>query len=207
MCHGECHLVVGPNGAGKTTLLRILAGLARPTSGRVVGSGGRPAGDPAHRGSVGLLSHQTFLYDDLTPLENLSLTARLYGLNDPDGRARAGLDRLGLLPRISDPIRRLSRGMVQRVAIARALLPEPQLLLLDEPFIGLDPEAVERVLTLLRAHLEAQRGVILVSHDLHEAWQLATHAHVMIRGEWRMSERASGDIDGFLARYRELLRG
>jgi heme exporter protein A len=95
--------------------------------------------------------------------------------------------------------------MVQRVAIARALLSEPRLLLLDEPFSGLDPEASERVTRLLQAQLAAGRGMVLVSHDLHEAWGLATHAHVLARGAWKVTGPAEGNIDGFLGRYREAL--
>jgi heme exporter protein A len=204
---GECHLVVGPNGAGKSTLLRILAGLARPSAGELRILGRPLAGDRATRRGVGLLSHQTYLYDDLTAAENLEFAARLHGLPNPAETARIALNGIGLAGRGESPLRQLSRGMVQRVAIARALLAEPELLLLDEPFTGLDPEASLRVVVLLREQLSKGRGVVLVSHDLHEAWELATHAHVLVRGEWKGSGPAVGSLEGFLSRYREALNG
>jgi heme exporter protein A len=204
---GECHLVVGPNGAGKSTLLRILAGLARPSAGELRILGRPLAGDRSTRRGVGLLSHQTYLYDDLTAMENLEFAARLHGMPNPAEIARIALSGVGLAGRGESPLRQLSRGMVQRVAIARALLAEPELLLLDEPFTGLDPEASLRVVVLLREQLSKGRGVVLVSHDLHEAWDLATHAHVLVRGEWKVSGPAAGSLEGFLGRYREALNG
>jgi heme exporter protein A len=204
---GECHLVVGPNGAGKSTLLRILAGLARPSRGALQILGRPLSSDRASRRGVGLLSHQSYLYDDLTASENLEFAARLHGMPDPGATARVGLAAVGLAERGGDRLRQLSRGMVQRVAIARALLAEPLLLLLDEPFTGLDPEASLRVIGLLREQLLKGRGVVLVSHDLHEAWELATHAHVLVRGEWTVSGPAGGSLETFVSRYREALRG
>lgn len=204
---GECHLIVGPNGAGKSTLLRILAGLARPSSGRLLLFGSSVSGNAANRTGMGLLSHQTHLYDDLTPAENLIFAARLHGMPDPFGSARAGLDAVGVPGGGIDPVRRLSRGTVQRVAIARALLTAPRLLLLDEPFVGLDPEALERVIGLFREQLDRGRGVVLVSHELHQAWELATHAHVLVRGEWKVSGPVEGTLERFLRQYRDALRG
>ena len=204
---GECHLVVGPNGAGKSTFLRILAGLARPSGGELRILGSPLSGDRAARRGVGLLSHQTYLYDDLTALENLEFAARLHRMPNPGQIARAGLSAVGLSGRGEDRLRQLSRGMVQRVAIARALLAEPELLLLDEPFTGLDPEASFRVVGLLREQLAKGRGVVLVSHDLHEAWELATHAHVLVRGEWKVTGPATGSLEVFLVQYREALNG
>jgi heme exporter protein A len=139
---GECHLVVGPNGAGKSTLLRLLAGLARPSAGSIHLEGRALTADPALRRSIGLLSHQSHLYDDLSALENLAFAARLHRIaGDPTGIARRRLAALGLTERLDEPIRRLSRGTVQRLAIARALLHGPRVLLLDEPFSGLDAPA------------------------------------------------------------------
>jgi heme exporter protein A len=202
---GECHLVVGPNGAGKSTLLRCLAGLARP-SGGLVRLSGNPLAEPSQRRGIGFLSHQSHLYDDLSALENLAFWARLFGLSDPARRAESGLQSVGLADRAHDAVRRLSRGMVQRVTIARTMLHDPRLLLLDEPFTGLDPAASEQVASLFRAHLDG-RGLVLVSHDVHESWSLATHLHVLVRGAWVISEPKTGTIDGFLGRYREVLHG
>ncbi len=139
---GQTLAIAGPNGAGKTTLLRLLAGLMRPSAGEI-----RVLGEPltqsgaAGRRAIGLLSHQSLLYDDLTLFENLVFVARLYRLNHPAAAARAALEAAGLAERASDLPRRLSRGLLQRAAIARALLHQPKLLLLDEPFTGLDAGA------------------------------------------------------------------
>ena len=216
---GECHLVAGPNGAGKSTLLRLLAGLARPSAGTVLLEGRRLAGrplrarqvappaEPALRRHIGLLSHQSQLYHDLTAVENLAFAARLYGLGDPIGVARAGLAAMGLTDRADEPVRRLSRGMVQRVAIARALLHRPGLLLLDEPFTGLDQQSSEQTVALLAAERAAGQALVLVTHDAHEAWELATHAHLLIRGVFGFSGLREASLDGFLRRYREAQRG
>ena len=204
----ECHLVVGPNGAGKSTLLRLLAGLARPSAGSVH-LGGAPLGrDAVARRTIGLLSHQSHLYDDLSAVENLAFAARLHGLvTDPVGNARRSLAAVGLIDRVDEPVRRLSRGTVQRVAIARALMHGPRLLLLDEPLSGLDPAASEQIASLLDDERRTGKGLVLVSHDVHESWELATHVHLLVRGAWVIDEPRSGTLEDFLARYREALRG
>jgi len=205
---GECHLVVGPNGAGKSTLLRLLAGLARPSAGSVH-LGGAPLGrDAVARRTIGLLSHQSHLYDDLSAVENLAFAARLHGLvTDPVGNARRSLAAVGLIDRVDEPVRRLSRGTVQRVAIARALMHGPRLLLLDEPLSGLDPAASEQIAGLLDDERRTGKGLVLVSHDVHESWELATHVHLLMRGAWVIDEPRSGTLEEFLARYREALHG
>ena len=162
---GSLHLILGPNGAGKTTLLRILAGLTRPSAGMVSLEGGSLRAVPALRRRIGFLSHQSLLYDDLTALENLEFAARLYDLVSPRDTARKAIDSVGLSDRMNDPVRKLSRGMVQRVAIARALIHDPSVLLLDEPFTGLDPRAAMRLVELLSARLAANCGVVLVTHS------------------------------------------
>jgi ABC-type multidrug transport system ATPase subunit len=203
----ECHLVVGPNGAGKTTLLRLLAGLARPFAGEVLVQGSPLTREPSSRRVLGLLSHQSHLYDDLTALENLVFTARLHGLPDPGAAARSALLSVGLEHRAGDPIRRLSRGMVQRVAIAAALLHGPALLLLDEPFTGLDPRSAEQVAGLLQSERDTGTGLVLVSHDVHESWELATHVHLLVQGAWVSSGPRQETLDQFFRRYREALHG
>ena len=203
---GEALAVVGPNGAGKTTLLRLLAGLMRPTAGeiRILG---QPlgSGDARLRRSIGLLSHQTLLYDDLTLLENLTFTARLYRLANPAGMARAALDHARLGDRASDLPRRLSRGLLQRAAIARALIHDPQVLLLDEPFTGLDANSADRLRADLQTRLRKGLGVVLVTHHLGEAWDLATRIAVLVDGRWAAEEPRTGALDTFLPRYHGLI--
>ncbi len=202
---GELHLVVGPNGAGKTTLLRILAGLTRPTAGtvRVFGHG---LGDrPEFRRELGLLSHQSLLYDDLTPLENLAFAARLYGIGSPAAAAADALAAVGLSHRGHDPVRRLSRGMIQRVAIARALLHRPRILLLDEPFTGLDAPSVVRILEMLAGQVAAGGALVLVSHTVTEVWPLATRVSVLVRGRWVIDEPRPADREAFMSRLFEAL--
>lgn len=155
--------VFGPNGAGKTTLLRVLATLLRPHAGEVSVVGCElPKEEHLARADVGFLGHEPLLYRDLTPRENLGFHARLREL--PAGRVEQMLDAVGMTRRADDPVRELSRGMVQRVAVARALLHEPKLLLLDEPYTGLDPAARELLEPLIgRA---SGRTRVLVTHDI-----------------------------------------
>jgi heme ABC exporter ATP-binding subunit CcmA len=200
---GTLQVILGPNGAGKTTLLRILAGLTRPTSGTVLVQGKALRHDSRVRRQIGLLSHQSLLYDDLTPLENLSFTARLYDLERPEPAARHALEAVGLSHRRDDPVRRLSRGMVQRVAIARALLHQPAILLLDEPFTGLDPVAAERLVRLLEEQLARGTAVVVVAHSLHDIWPVITRVSVLVRGQWVIDEPRPDDRQGFMVRLQE----
>ena len=203
---GELLAIAGPNGAGKTTLLRILAGLMRPTAGEVRVQGIRlTRSEPGPRRNIGLLSHQTFLYDDLTPAENLQFAARLYGLSDAAGAVRTALEEVGLSARAATPVRHLSRGLLQRAAIARALLHRPAVLLLDEPFTGLDAPAADRFRALLKAQLAEGRALILVSHHLAEVWPLATRVAVLAGGRWALELAAPGDLPAFNAKYGELV--
>jgi heme exporter protein A len=203
---GEALAVVGPNGAGKTTLLRLLAGLMRPTAGEI-----RVMGHPLARATagtrraIGLLSHQTLLYDDLTLLENLTFAARLYGLDRPREVAAGALDQAGLSDRAAELPRRLSRGLLQRAAIARALLHRPQVLLLDEPFTGLDAAAADRLRDDLRSRLGQGLGIVLVTHHLAEAWELASRVAVLVQGRWAAEEPRAGALDAFLPRYLGLI--
>ena len=201
---GEALAIAGPNGAGKSTLLRILAGLMRPTAGEVRVLGRPLARDGAEaRRAVGLLSHQSLLYDDLTLCENLTFAARLYGLPAPAATARAALEAAGLGARLDDSPRRLSRGLLQRAAIARALLHGPRVLLLDEPFTALDAASAERLRDLLRARLAEGLGLVVVTHHLAEVWDLATRVAVMADGRWVGQEDRAGPLDAFLPRYLE----
>jgi heme ABC exporter ATP-binding subunit CcmA len=205
---GEVLLVLGPNGAGKSTLLRALAGLLRPHAGRVRVAGRElTRDDPDARRAIGLLSHQSMLYDDLTLFENLMLAARLYDLAAPARVATAALEQQGLLDRKESRPRQLSRGLLQRAAIARALLHDPKLLLLDEPFTGLDASASERFRALLLAHHTPDRAMVIVTHQPGEAWDLASRIGVLLAGRWAYEGPRPPDLGSFHLHYQELVRG
>lgn len=174
--------VFGPNGAGKTTLLRMLATLSRPTEGSITLAGINLKEEPEQaRASIGLISHNPMLYPDLTAEENLLLFAKLYGVADPQRRVIELLDAVGLKHRRLDRVRTFSRGMTQRVSIARALVNDPAVVLLDEPYSGLDPHAMA-IFDELIASVRANRTFVMVSHDLEKGLQLADHVLVLARG-------------------------
>jgi heme ABC exporter ATP-binding subunit CcmA len=200
---GESLAIIGPNGAGKTTLLRLVAGLLRPDAGevRILGQTLR-IGAHTVRSAVGFVSHQTLLYDDLTLVENLAFTARLYGLDRPVETAVAALEAAGLADRRGERPRGLSRGLQQRAAVARALLHAPRLILMDEPFTALDATAAQRLRHDLRSRLAGDAGLVLVTHQLADAWELASRVAVLIQGQWAADEPRAGSLDSFLLRYR-----
>lgn len=174
--------VFGPNGAGKTTLLRMLATLSRPTEGSVTLSGISLKEEPERaREAIGLISHNPMLYPDLTAEENLLLFAKLYGVADPQRRVIELLEAVGLKHRRFDRVRTFSRGMTQRTSIARALVNDPSLVLLDEPYSGLDPHAIE-IFDELIASVRENRTFVMVSHDLDKGLALASHVLVLARG-------------------------
>lgn len=154
---GETVVIFGPNGSGKTTLLKICAGLLRPTAGRVTVNGGDPR---AARGRIGYAGHDSYLYPHLTAAENLAFYARLYGVRDEE--AEEMLERVGLGAKRGAPAGTLSRGQSQRLDLARALLHDPDLLLADEPFSGLDETSAGALPGLL-----ARRGrsMLVATHD------------------------------------------
>ena len=180
---GEAVALLGANGAGKTTLLRILALLLRPGGGRLslFGTDARAA-PPALRRRIGYVGHESLCYPDLTAAENLAFYARLFEVPDAPARIAELLAWAGLEAAARRPVRVYSRGMGQRLALARALLHAPDLLLLDEPFAGLDAEAVgalqERLVTLRTAG----HAIVLTTHDLERAAPVATRLAVLRRG-------------------------
>ncbi len=181
---GEFVTIVGPNGAGKTTLLRILATLSRPTRGQVSIAGHTlPQGADDARRQIGLLSHQPLLYGDLTAEENLNFFGKMYDVPHLQARIVKLLDQVDLLDRREDRARTLSRGMQQRLAIARALLHDPAVVLLDEPFTGLDPHASDRLEELLQVLRDGRRTVVMTIHDLERGWAMCDRALVLARGK------------------------
>ena len=205
---GECLALFGPNGAGKTTLLRLFAGLLKPTAGSARVNGVPLRGDAPARALIGLISHQSMLYGPLTALENLEFTARLYALDAPRDAAHRALREMRVADRADTPVRALSRGLQQRVSIARALVHQPRVLLLDEPYTGLDPLGA----ATLTEMLERLRGdgavLVLVTHNIAEGLALATHAGVMRSGRLvRFDRREALDSASYAREYRELVGG
>ena len=181
---GEAVAVFGHNGAGKSTLLRLCATLLRPSSGSVAifGTDGRD-GAAAIRRRVGFLSHQSFLYPDLSATENLAFYARMFGVADAARRVRVLLDQVGLLGWANRPVRTLSRGLEQRCALARALLHQPDLIMLDEPFTGLDVDASATLRAVLAAAHERGAAVLMTTHDIGHGLATCRRAIILARGE------------------------
>jgi len=178
---GSCVALLGRNGAGKTTLLRILAGLSRASKGEVRVFG-RPALEKASRSLTGIIGHGIAVYDELSAYENLKLFANLYGAPDAHRAAMEWLERTSL-DRVKDGlVREFSRGMRQRLAVARAFLHNPRLMLLDEPFTALDDRAIALLQSLLRDALRDGRTVVMSTHQLREALELATDVVLINRG-------------------------
>jgi heme exporter protein A len=179
---GQCTALLGRNGAGKTTLLRIVAGLSRAAKGRVT-IFGEDVRKEETRYRVGVLGHAIGIYDELTAIENLRLFAKLYDIPKPDSAASKWLERVGLERVATGLVREFSRGMRQRLAVARAFLHDPQVLLLDEPFTALDDKAIAVLQTVLREALAEGKTVMMSTHQLREALELATHVALVVRGK------------------------
>jgi len=179
---GSTVAVLGRNGAGKTSLLRIVAGLSKPSQGQVRVLGAEVRNESARR-RIGVLGHGISLYEELTAAENLTLFGRLYGLADPLKTAHAWLERTGL-ERVRDGlVREFSRGMRQRLAVARTFLHDPEVLLFDEPFTALDDRAIGVLQSLLAEAHGQGRTIMMSTHQLKEALELATHVALIRRGQ------------------------
>lgn len=205
---GEVVALLGPNGAGKTTFLRILASLARPTLGMVKIAGYElPHQAAAVRRRLGVVSHLPLLYGDLSAEENLQFYGRLYNVEHLARRSEETLRMVGLYDRRRDLVRTFSRGMQQRLAIARAVLHSPDLLLLDEPHTGLDQDACNMLDAVLAEVAARGQTIVMTSHDLARAEDLATRFDVLTRGGVQASTtRADLPRDGLLAFYRQALQ-
>jgi len=190
LAQGEFLSVFGPNGAGKTTLLRVLATLTPPSKGSDVKVLGYDVVEDAFklREHIGLISHHSLLYPDLTAEENLSFFADLYCV--PNGKERIAelLDAVELTHRKLDLVRTFSRGMTQRLSLARTLLPSPELIFLDEPYSGLDPHASD-ILDSLIADIRDKHTFVMVSHDLDKGLELCSHALILAKGKVVLFEK------------------
>ena len=177
---GEFVSILGRNGAGKTTLLNIISGVSSPTLGEVRLFGDDPS-SRENRSSLAIISHEMFLYGNLTALENLEYYAKMYNIENLEGRITEVLDTVELRHRRFDLVATFSRGMMQRLTIARALLHDPSFLLLDEPFTGLDQHAIGMLSRILKEQKEKGRTILLTTHDLHIAADLSDRFVVIDR--------------------------
>jgi heme exporter protein A len=206
---GEFLTLVGPNGAGKTTMMRIVATLQRQNDGSVQ-IGGWPLPDHADkiRRHIGLVSHYSMLYGDLTAAENLMFFARLYQLDDREERVMEALRTVGLAARQRDPVRSFSRGMVQRLTLARATMHEPDVLLFDEPYTGLDQDATQLLDHLLLSESEKGRTIFMITHDLARGLNLCHRIAILSRGKIaHIVDRESIKPSEFLQLYSDATRG
>lgn len=207
---GESVAVFGPNGAGKTTLLRIIAGLIKPTSGGLFLDGE----DLTHghhdeaRKRIGYISHQGLVYPELTARENLSFYGKLYNIGNAPERAESLLNDVGLKTRADDAVATYSRGMKQRLSIARALINDPDIILLDEPFTGLDQHAAEMLVNLLiRLHGE-RRTIVMITHNLKIGLDVSSRALIQAGGKIRFDKPVSQiDRAGFHDLYINVVGG
>ena len=190
---GQVLSVFGPNGSGKTTLVRLLSGLSRPTSGSIRIGGLNPeTNGAAVRQVLGVLTHKTFLYDDLTVLENLRFHARMFGIDDLDARIEEVCAILDITSYLNTRVRTLSNGMQKRVSLTRAFIHHPRLLILDEPEAGLDQEALSLVGSLLKDHRSQGGTAIVTTHNVE--WGMSYADRIIILSKGRISYDANADV-------------
>lgn len=181
---GQFITVFGANGAGKTTFLKIAATLMQPTEGKVLyhGSDVRESGGGARK-NIGYIAHSTFLYKNLTARENLRFYGTMYGVDDLDRCIDERLDAVGLFRWADKPVLQFSRGMQQRLTIGRAFLHDPSILLLDEPYTGLDSRASGLLNRLLQNAGTERCAGLLTTHNIEQGFDIATHVAVLHRGK------------------------
>lgn len=204
---GQFVTLMGANGAGKTTLLNIVATLSKLTAGQVIIGGVDVCAQAAYiRRYIGLVSHKTLLYDDLSAEQNLTFYAKMYDVADRERRIETVLQQVGLWGRQKDPVRTYSRGMQQRLAIARAILHDPPILLLDEPDTGLDQHAAGMLSELLAAVDTHRRTVLMTSHNLERSFNLGDRVLILANGKIAYDrERTSVTVDQLRETYYQLV--
>lgn len=193
---GEILAVIGPNGAGKSTFFKCTVGLLQPTSGEIILDGKlvkKNSGEVKQK--IGFLGHESFLYNTLSPLENLKFYGKLYKVKDLDRKATDLLKEVGLYLFRDMPIRSFSRGMMQRLAIARVLLPDPEILMLDEPHTGLDQEAVALLNKIIKKKQASGTSILIISHDFEQVHALADRVAVLRKGKIISTMALGSDID------------
>ena len=204
---GEFIALFGPNGAGKTTLIKILATLARPTSGTIDINGYDLHEDSIEiRRSIGVLSHNPLLYDDLTMKENLVFYSRMYGLNKKNKEILGLIKSVGLLHRANDKVGEFSRGMRQRAAVARVVLHDPPVLLLDEPYTGLDFKAWDMLNSMLKDYHEKGKTILLITHNVDLGYENAGRLAILANGKVAFDcKKTDLDLVSFKKKYRDMM--
>ena len=180
---GEFLTIFGPNGAGKTTLLRILSSLTKPTKGKVLIAGRDIRKEPQEiRKSVGFISHQPFLYESLSAFENIRFFASMYGISNAGRKAAEVIRKVGLQSRTHDLVRTFSSGMKQRLAVARAIVHDPKILLLDEPYSGLDQHGTRIFNEMLKLLKTQKRTILMTTHNISEGFELSDRVAILSNG-------------------------
>ncbi|MEJ6949490.1 heme ABC exporter ATP-binding protein CcmA [Natronospora cellulosivora (SeqCode)] len=204
---GEILSIFGPNGAGKTTLLNLLSTLSTPAKGKIIlmGEDIRKTSAKIKR-KVGLVSHKTFLYDSLTAYENLEFYAQMYSLSNYEDRILTVIREVGLDYCLYDLVDSFSRGMKQRLAIARAIIHYPELLLLDEPYTGLDQHAIVILNKIIKDLNKKGRSTVIVTHNLEQGFKISDKFIILLNGSIKYSARTSNyTLKELYDRYSELI--
>ncbi|WP_246798626.1 ABC transporter ATP-binding protein [Deferribacter autotrophicus] len=189
---GDFVSIFGPNGAGKTTLLKIISTQIKPTAGNIFYNGVALKDLPDDfRNYFGVISHQPFLYENLTAYENLKFYGGLYNVQNLDNKIISLLKSVELYQRKDDYVRNYSRGMLQRLSIARALLHDPEIILLDEPYTGLDQHASHILTNILKEQFGKNKTILMITHNLSKGYELATKIMVMKKGKIVYNENKS----------------
>jgi heme ABC exporter ATP-binding subunit CcmA len=204
---GEFMVLFGPNGAGKTTLIKILSTLSRPTSGKVQINGFDLKEEPIEiRSAIGVLSHNPFLYDDLTLMENLVFYSRMYGLKKDKKSIKDLADEVGLFHRLNDRVGEFSRGMKQRAAVARVILHDPPVLLLDEPYTGLDYKAWGMLTDMLTKFCKDDKTIVLITHNVELGHKIGHRLAVLVNGKIAFDcIKKEMELESFKEKYHGLM--
>ncbi|MDO8446122.1 MAG: heme ABC exporter ATP-binding protein CcmA [Deltaproteobacteria bacterium] len=202
---GEFLTVFGPNGAGKSTLLKILSTIIKPTSGKVNIDGiDISSANEDARKRIGVISHKAFLYGNLSAKENLLFFGRLYDVPDLEKRIEELLAEVGLAHRANDMVRTFSRGMLQRLTIARAIIHNPAIILLDEPYTGLDQHAARMLTNLLKKLHTEDKTIVMTTHDITNGLEISDRIVIQILGKIVFEDRSSNQtVESFERVYFE----
>ena len=181
---GEFVSIFGPNGAGKSTFLKLLCTMTAPSNGKILYEG-VPLNKlkDGFRSKFGVISPQPFLYSELTAMENLRFYARMYNVQDIDDRIKTLMDKVELYKRRNDKVRGYSRGMLQRLSITRALLHDPDIVVLDEPYTGLDTHASDILTRILTELFDEQKTILMVTHNMKQGYDAASRLAIINGGK------------------------